>query len=335
MKESYWKYSLAILILGLGYILFMQAKPFLNGILAGFTLYVLLRHPLAWMQRHINRTLSVWLLTIGVTLFMVIPICALVWAIMRQLSGVHLDTQAIIEPAERIIDFIKDKTGIDLLSENSMTFIVSQVSTFGQKLMSGVSDTVVNLCVAVLLLFFMLLDGRSLEKYIHTILPFKEKHKKEVLSKVELIVRSNAIGIPLLAVIQGLVAWFGYWVCNVPNPFITALLTGVASVIPLVGTAVIWVPMLIYLLVVSDWVDAGILLLYGSLVIAQSDNLIRFILQKKMANIHPLITIFGVVAGIPLFGFIGVIFGPLMVSMFLLFLDMFRREYLLPSENEE
>lgn len=331
MKESYWKYSLAVLIIALGYILFLQAKPFLNGILAGFTLYVLLRHPMVWLTARVSKTAAVWMLCICVTLFMIIPLCLLVWAVMSQLSGVHLDTETIIQPAERIIDFIKEKTGIDLLSEKSMSLIVSQVSSFGQKIMSGVSDLVVNLCVAIMLLFFMLYEGRSMEQYIHTILPFKEKHKREVLTQVELIVRSNAIGIPLLAIIQGCVAFVGYWICDVPNPTLTAVLTGFASVIPLVGTAVIWVPMLIYLLVISDWLNAGILLVYGSLVIAQSDNLIRFMLQKKMADIHPLITIFGVVAGIPLFGFIGVIFGPLLVSLFLLFLDMFRKEYLLPG----
>ena len=332
MKESYWKYSLAVLIIVLGYILFLQAKPFLNGVLAGFTLYVLLRHPMMWLSRRVPKTAAVWMLCIGVTLFMIIPLCLLVWGIMNQLSGVHLDTDAILQPAERVIDFIKDKTGIDLLSEKSMSFIVGQVSSFGQKIMSGVSDLFVNLCVAIMLLFFMLYEGRSMEQYIHTILPFKEKHKKEVLTRVELIVRSNAIGIPLLAVIQGCVAFVGYWVCDIPNAALTAVLTGFASVIPLVGTAVVWVPALIYLLVISDWVNAVILLIYGSLIIAQCDNLIRFMLQKKMADIHPLITIFGVVAGIPLFGFIGVIFGPLMVSLFLLFLDMFRKEYLLTEQ---
>ena len=77
---------------------------------------------------------------------------------------------------------------------------------------------------------------------------------------------------------------------------------------------------------------ALVLVAYGGIVVSQSDNLIRFILQKKMADIHPLITIFGVVAGLPIFGFMGVIFGPLLVSLFLLFLEMFRKEYLLDTK---
>ena len=113
------------------------------------------------------------------------------------------------------------------------------------------------------------------------------------------------------------------------------MLTAFASIIPLVGTALIWIPVSIYFLIMGEWINALILLGYGGIIISQCDNLIRFLLQKKMANIHPLITIFGVVAGLPIFGFMGIIFGPLLVSLFLLFLDMFRKEYLLDGTEEE
>ena len=122
--------------------------------------------------------------------------------------------------------------------------------------------------------------------------------------------------------------------CGAPNPVFSAMLTAFASIIPLVGTALVWVPIYIYFLLTGNWVSALILLGYGGIVISQCDNLIRFMLQKKMANIHPLITIFGVVAGLPIFGFMGIIFGPLLVSLFLLFLDMFRKEYLLSEPVE-
>ena len=167
-----------------------------------------------------------------------------------------------------------------------------------------------------------------MDHIISELLPFEENDKREGLQKIQLIVRSNAIGIPLLAIIQGIISLFGYLLCGAPNPVLTAMLTAFASIIPIVGTVLVWLPVTAYFLVMGDWVHALILFAYGSLIVAQCDNLIRFILQKKMANIHPLITIFGVVAGLPIFGFMGIIFGPLMVSLFLLFLDIFRKEYI-------
>lgn len=328
MKEQYWKYSLIILIIGLGILLFRQAQPFMNGILGGFTLFLLLRNPTYWLQKKMNRSLAVWLVTIGTSLFILLPLSLFSWAIIRQLSGLHFDTQTIIEPTKQVIEIIKEKTGFDLFSENTLSFVVAQASSIGQSVMSGVSDALINLCVAIMLLFFMLHEGRNMEHYIATIMPFREENKREVLNKVQLIVRSNAIGIPLLAVIQGIISLGGYLISGAPNPLLAALLTAFASVIPIVGTALIWVPISVYFLLVGEWVSALVLLGYGGIVISQCDNLIRFILQKKMANIHPLITIFGVVAGLPIFGFMGIIFGPLLVSLFLLFLDMFRAEYL-------
>ena len=335
MKEQYWKYSLIIFIIGLGMLLFRQAQPFMNGILGGVTLYILLRNFSNWLQTKIKPLLAVWMITIGVTLFILIPVSLFSWAIVSQISGMHFDTQAIIQPAHQVIDIIEERTGFDLLSEKSLSFMVVQASSIGQKIMTGVSDLIVNLAVAIMLMFFMLWEGRKMEHYVSTIMPFEESNKREVLNKIQLMVRSNAIGIPLLAVIQGIISLGGYLLCDAPNPYLTALLTAFASIIPLVGTALIWIPVSIYFLIMGEWINALILLGYGGIIISQCDNLIRFLLQKKMANIHPLITIFGVVAGLPIFGFMGIIFGPLLVSLFLLFLDMFRKEYLLDGTEEE
>lgn len=316
-------------------LLFRQAQPFMNGILGGFTLYILLRNFSNWLQTKIKPLLAVWMITIGVTLFILIPVSLFSWAIVSQISGMHFDTQAIIQPAHQVIDIIEERTGFDLLSEKSLSFMVVQASSIGQKIMTGVSDLIVNLAVAIMLMFFMLWEGRKMEHCVSTIMPFEESNKREVLNKIQLMVRSNAIGIPLLAVIQGIISLGGYLLCDAPNPYLTALLTAFASIIPLVGTALIWIPVSIYFLIMGEWINALILLGYGGIIISQCDNLIRFLLQKKMANIHPLITIFGVVAGLPILGFMGIIFGPLLVSLFLLFLDMFRKEYLLDGTEEE
>lgn len=328
MKEQYWKYSLIIMIVGLGILLFRQAQPFMNGILGAFTLYLLLRGFSNWLKKKIKPLASVWIITIGTTMFILIPLSLFSWALVNQISNLHFDTADIIRPAQQMISIIEEKTGFDVLSEKNLSFIISQVSSIGHSIMTGVSDLIVNLAVAIMLLFFMLWEGDKMEQFISELLPFEENNKREVLQKIQLIVRSNAIGIPLLAIIQGFISLFGYLLCHAPNPVLTAMLTGFASIVPLVGTALVWVPVTAYFFIIGDWVHGLILLAYGGIIISQCDNLIRFILQKKMANIHPLITIFGVVAGLPIFGFMGIIFGPLLVSLFLLFLDMFRKEYL-------
>ncbi len=137
-----------------------------------------------------------------------------------------------------------------------------------------------------------------------------------------------AIGIPLLAVIQGGIATLGYYLFDVPSALLFGFLTCFATVIPIVGTALVWFPLAAYLALSGDWTHAAGLLLYCGLIVTNIDNLIRFILQKKMADTHPLITIFGVVIGLSLFGFMGVIFGPLLLSIFILCVNIFKTQYL-------
>ena len=163
---------------------------------------------------------------------------------------------------------------------------------------------------------------------MYSILPFGEADRKSVLKEMNRIVTSNAIGIPLLAVIQGGIAMAGYFIFGAPNALLFGFLTCFATVIPLVGTALIWLPLVVYMALLGDWVNAAGLAAYALIIITNVDNLIRFMLQKKMANIHPLITVFGVVIGLPLFGFMGVIFGPLLISVFILCFDIYKREYL-------
>ena len=236
MKETYWKYSLIILIVGLGILLFRQAQPYMNGILGGFTLYLLLRGFTNWLKTKIKPLAAVWIVTIGTTLFILIPLSLFSWALVNQISNLHFDTADIIRPAQQMIGIIEERTGFDVLSEKNLSFVITQVSSIGHSIMTGVSDLIINLAVAIMLLFFMLWEGDKMEQFISELLPFEENNKREVLQKIQLIVRSNAIGIPLLAIIQGIISLFGYLLCGAPNPVLTAMLTAFASIIPIVGT---------------------------------------------------------------------------------------------------
>lgn len=327
-RERIWKFTLILLIGITGYLLFQQAKPFMAGVLGAFTLFILLRKPTYRLAGRMKPGLAVTLMTLAVTLFIIIPLSLLVWLLVSRLQTVNWNPHALIDPAREAIRIIQDRTGFDLFSEKSITFLAGKVTLLGQYIMTGIGDFFLNVLVTILLLFFFLNGGRRLESYIHSLLPFREENKREILDRIRLMVRSNAVGIPLLALIQGLLAWGGYALLNVPNAFLAAFLTGLASVIPVVGTALVWIPLSVYFFVMGMTGKGLILIAFGAIVIGQSDNLIRLILQKKMADTHPLITIFGVIAGLPLFGFMGIIFGPLLVSLFLLFLDLFRKEYL-------
>ena len=329
-KEQYWKYSLITIIIGLGIILARQITPFLGGLLGALTIYILVRRQMIYLseKRKIKRTIAATVITAEAILCFLVPLALVVWLAVVNLQNINLDPQAVIAPFEEAASIIKARTGYNVLSGNSLSFFISSLPRIGQTLMGGISSFIVNMFVLVFVLYFMLIGGKKMEQYVNELLPFNETNTQEIVHEINMIVRSNAIGIPLLAIIQGGVAMIGYLIFGAPNVLVLGFLTCFATIIPMVGTALIWFPVAAYLAVTGDWFNAIGLAAYGGIVISQSDNLIRFILQKKMADTHPLITIFGVVIGLPLFGFMGVIFGPLLLSLFFLFVDMFKKEYL-------
>lgn len=330
LKEQYWKYSLIIIILLMGVIIFWRITPFLGGLLGALTIYILVRKQMSHLteKRKIRRSIGALLITAEAILCFLVPLSLVVWIVVGKLQDINLDPQSFIAPIEQMAAVIKTKTGYDVMSTDTISFILSILPRIGQVVMGGISSFAINLFVLVFVLYFMLVGGQKMEKYINDILPFNEKNSRDVVHEINMIVRSNAIGIPLLAIIQGSVATIGYFIFGAPNALILGLLTCFVTIIPMVGSALIWFPTAAYMALTGDWFNAIGLLLYGGAVVSQLDNLIRFVLQKKMANIHPLITVFGVVIGLSLFGFMGIIFGPLLLSLFFLFVDMFKKEYL-------
>ena len=329
-KEQYWKYSLIVIILFMGIIIFRQITPFLGGLLGALTIYILVRGQMRYLveKRKLKRSLSALLITAETIFVFLIPLGLTVWMVVNKLQDINLDPHTYIAPIQQVAEFIKEKTGYDVLGKDTLTFIVSILPRIGQIIMESISSLAINLFVMIFVLYFMLIGGKKMEAYVNDILPFNETNTQEVIHEINMIVRSNAIGIPLLAIIQGGVATIGYLLFGAPNILLLGFLNCFATIIPMVGTALVWFPVAAYLAISGDWFNAIGIAAYGAIVVSQSDNLIRFILQKKMADTHPLITIFGVVIGLPLFGFMGVIFGPLLLSLFFLFVDMFKKEYL-------
>jgi len=330
VKEQYRKYSLITIILGLGLLFFLKMTPFMGGILGACTIYIMVRDQMLYLtqKKKIRKSVTAIILLIEAILCFLVPLSLAVWLLISKLQTVNVDTATFVDTITNLADWIRRKTEYDLLSKENISSIASILPGIGQFLMGGISSFAVNLFVLVFVLYFMLIGGTKMEQYIYELLPFSDSNKKHVMNEINMIVRANAIGIPLLAIIQGAIATLGYYLFDAPSALLFGFLTCFATVIPIVGTTLVWFPLAAYMAISGDWPHAIGLLLYCGLIVTNIDNLIRFILQKKMADTHPLITIFGVVIGLSLFGFMGVIFGPLLISIFILCVNIFKEQYL-------
>ena len=185
-------------------------------------------------------------------------------------------------------------------------------------------------------LYFMLINFNRMEDSILKILPFKNENIKIFGDELKSHTFSNAVGIPLIALAQGLFAFVVYYIGGVPQAGFWGILTGFASVIPIVGTGIIWVPVCVYLFAFGYTWQGVLVLAWSAIVMGSMDNVIRFVLAKKMADVHPVITVLGIILGLEYLGVTGLIFGPLLISYFVILLKIYYADHHnLPIESQQ
>ncbi|HBG41225.1 MAG TPA: AI-2E family transporter [Porphyromonadaceae bacterium] len=331
-----YKYILIGLLILLGIIIFKYARPYLSGFLGAATLYILLKGQMTYLteKRKLGRGLSATLILLEALIFFLVPLTGITFLVIDTISGVHIDPEALRVQINDFINTLEDRLGFEIFTPANLSALPRAGSNILQALGTSIYSFVINIVVILFVLYYMLYSKDRFEKAIKEILPFKEENKQILAEETKLIIQANAIGIPLLAIIQGVFAYVGYLFFGINNALLYGVLTAFATILPIVGTTLIWLPLGISVIVSGEVINGTALLIYGFLVIGGVDNVARFVLQKKLADIHPLITVFGVLIGIPMFGFLGVIFGPLLLSLFILFFNMYRHEYVPGSTAE-
>jgi predicted PurR-regulated permease PerM len=229
-----------------------------------------------------------------------------------------------------LLDFLRNlesRIGYHFLNEDMVRRLSSAVVQELPLIVGATFNGLLVLLMMYFLLYFMLTSCHQMEHWLNDVMPLREENAVRVRKEVNGMVISNAVGIPLIALMQGVVGLVAYLVLGIKNPLLWFALTCFTSMIPVLGSALAYVPLSVVLIAGGDTVKGIIILAYGLLVIGTTDNVFRFWFQKKIGNVHPLITVFGVIVGVPLFGFIGLIFGPLLISLFILLMRIYYVEF--------
>ncbi|EIJ39774.1 putative permease [Galbibacter orientalis DSM 19592] len=315
-------------IIALGYLITKEMTPYLSGILGAITVYVLFKN---FMSKLLNKGLKPWLaatIIIVLSIFIIIiPVTLIILLLSSKIQKAVQNSEELTTIVKSKLGQIEDYVGVDILSQVNAKDVSGWVSEQIQGLAGTTFDTVIAFGIMYFLLYFMLINTKNLQKMILAYIPLNDDNIKAISKESNDIVKSNAIGIPLVAIMQGIVALIGYYIFGVENPLFWFVITVVGSMIPFVGTALGILPVTLLLFSQGESWQAIGLLIYGAVVVGSTDNVFRIIVQNKLANLHPLITLIGVVIGVPLFGFIGLIFGPLLVSLFLLLVKIYKNEY--------
>ncbi len=322
------------LILLFVYLVINELSLFLPGLLGALTLYILSRSN--YFQLIYNRKWKKgWAagLFIFYYLFLIgFPIFLAVTLISPKVNAFLENPNAMVDAAKQSITTIQQKIGFKVVSENTLTNLLSKLTAFIPTVLNSTANIISNLAIMLFVLYYMLYNGRELERMLNRLIPLRQENINMLASETKKMVRANALGIPLISIIQGLTATLGYFIFGVNEWALWGFLTGVFAFFPVVGTMVIWVPLVLYTYAIGDTWHATGLLLYSVLVTGNVDYMARITLLKRMGDVHPVITILGVLVGLGLFGFIGLIFGPLLVNYIIVLFKIYMNEFI---ENAE
>ena len=337
--------SLLAIILVLAGLICFNLALFIPSVLGAITIYVVCRKYNFYLQEEKNWKpwASSLLLMLASLIILILPIYFIADLIIEKLGNAQAYMAKFNIFLEKIHSYIYSKTGFDILSKDNMNRLKSSVGQFSTKAVSGTFNTLTIVLSMYFILYFILEKPRLFERVLASSAPLKRANVSLIGEKMRKLIMANAIGIPVVALGQGLVALVGYFIFGAPSPILLFALTAAGSMVPVIGAAIIYIPVCIYMIAEGDTGHGLGLAVYCLIIVGLTDNLLRFTLLKKLENVHPLNTVFGIIMGMSLFGFMGLIFGPILISLTLLLIQVYRNEFSddntpdlqLPDKDEE
>ena len=320
---------LIILIIILFILLLWQFYPFINGLLGALALHIAFRkyHTKLSNKKGWNNITAASFIIISSIIIILLPIIYISKQIIDSFQIVILHYEKIWIVIQQAIEQLEYKVGMDLVNMNNVKEMSQQLATYIPSFFNTTLGVLSEIIIMYFTLYFTLTEKVRIENWIRNHLPFNRVNNIMLLTELEKSTISNLSNIPLIAISEAFISWIFYIICNVDHAFSFAILTGIASILPVVGTALIWFPLTIYLLIVGNIWQGVLLFSAGIFIISNIDNLLRITILNKNHYTHPLITIFGIILGLKIIGFMGIIFGPIILSYFFILFDIYKNEY--------
>jgi predicted PurR-regulated permease PerM len=324
------KQTIALLaIILLGAFLIISLSGFISAFLGAIIFYILCVPLIRFFaEKHkMNRRLAVFLSMFLSFLLILIPVLSLSWLLVNKISEMLTGSKSIYMQIQNFNNLMNGRFGVNILTHDNLAKLEGIVAKAIPDILVSTLEIGVTILVMYLILYYLLATETDIEKHIVHFLPYENENGKLFTKELISQTYSNIIGAPLLAVIQGSLSTLGFWIFGLQDPIFWGVICGLFSFVPFGGTPFIWVPAgILQISSNSTWEGIGILI-YGLIIISGMDYGFRLIIQKKLAKVHPLITFFGIILGVRWFGLPGFIFGPLLISYFLIMIKIYKNEY--------
>jgi predicted PurR-regulated permease PerM len=337
---------LAVLLAAL-YVCWLMFQPFLNVLLWAGVLSVVF-YPMH--RRILERTKKPSLAAAGSTLLVVLlillPISFVTVAVVRELTAAAAAFQASDHTWSNSMPpwavWLLDRAGqyVDIDREAARKFLADRMQTWGAALaastlvvVGGAVGAIAQMLVVVFTLFYFFRDGERLRLAAYEMVPLQRVQWHDIITRTRDVIGATVYGVLAISAIQGVLGTFIFWSLGLPSPILWGVVMFFLSMIPMAGAFLVWVPAAAYLALTGALVKAGILVVWGLVVIGGIDNVLSPRLVGRRARLHELLIFFSVLGGLQVFGVLGLVLGPVVVAMTLALIEMARQAGQPPSQT--
>ncbi|WP_342330048.1 AI-2E family transporter [Pedobacter sp. FW305-3-2-15-E-R2A2] len=314
-----------LIIIILGCLIAYSLQGIFSSILGTLVLYTILRPVFLYLveERKWNKRLSALLLLFISVLVIVLPFYAVSTMVIEKIAELqsdHIYFKNLIFKVKHLLPVGGD---FQVLIEDGLKKAGTWATELFPSLISGAFNIVLGLLIMYFLLYFMLIENEKFESSLLKYAPFREQNAYRFAEEMRNTTYANVLGQGLICLVQGALVSLSFYVLGYSDPLFWGVMTTFISFVPVLGPPVIFVPAALLQMANGNSFGAWAMLIFGFVVIINIDNVLRFMIAKKVGNIHPIITVIGVVIGIPLFGISGLVFGPLLLSYFILMIKIY------------
>lgn len=332
MKSEYLiTLLLAVLI---GYLMYLIMVPFFIPIFWAVVFVILFYPYYKWLLRRFNQKkgLCALIACASIAVFLIVPMALVGTAVANELLTLFqwaeeymksLTTRAHRSPVffiSYIEDFLSqyiDISGLDIRSFFANS--VKQAAQYAGEGMTGfiknIGSFVFHVVLAFFTMYFLFRDGDRLFAVVKDLVPLSEPDKKKIINKNRGVISATINGGVLVGAVQGLLGGVAFWFLGIQAPVLWGFVMFLFSFLPSFGTAIVWAPAAVYLLIIGSYAKGIVLLLWGAFIIGLIDNFLRPIIVSGRTNLHPLLLFFSILGAVNAFGLIGIIAGPLILSI--------------------
>jgi predicted PurR-regulated permease PerM len=314
------------LILLLAGVIAIALTPFFSGLLGAAVLYVIFVGPYRWLARHIKPGIAAGVILVVALTLVALPMTWLIGLVIDQAPDALRRIQSS-DVLARVSQFRSGSLDIGAEIAKSSGTLIAWLSSHLAAFAGGATSAALNIVIAFFGLYYLLLSGPQMWVQARVYIPFSTRTADALRDRFFGVTAATLLGTVLVAVAQGSLIGFAFGLVGFPNPLFWGVVAAFTSVLPVIGSTLVWLPAALILLAQGRYGAAVLLVAISAGIAGNVDNVIRPIVYKRISNIHPMMTLVGAFAGVRYFGLLGLILGPLGLAYLFELLRSYREEY--------